>query len=181
MDLLNEIIPYVHYAVPLLGLLCLLFTLLFPWRSARHKIAMRQAKRVFKTINQINQEGNANEGWLISYLRKINPFTFEELILLAFEKKGYRVQRNARYTGDGGIDGTVFINGHKTLIQAKRYKNFINQKHLYEFGCLCREQTCNGLFIHTGRTGDTAKKVKQSFPEVKIISGKKLDQLFLTI
>ncbi|MEX6059375.1 restriction endonuclease [Enterobacter hormaechei] len=41
----------------------------------------------------------------INYLRKIDPFVFEELLLEGFEAHGFRTIRNKRYTGDGGIDG----------------------------------------------------------------------------
>ena len=57
----------------------------------------------------------------MKYLRKINPYVFEELLLLAFERRGMRVIRNSRYSGDGGLDGQVLIDGERWLIQAKRY------------------------------------------------------------
>ena len=44
-------------------------------------------------------------GYKIAYLRKIDPFTFEELLLEGFESHGFRTIRNKRHTGDGGIDG----------------------------------------------------------------------------
>ncbi|EPO2651139.1 restriction endonuclease, partial [Klebsiella pneumoniae] len=61
-------------------------------------------------------------GYKIAYLRKIDPFTFEELLLEGFESHGFRTIRNKRYTGDGGIDGQVIIGKHRYLIQAKRYR-----------------------------------------------------------
>ncbi|WP_192840691.1 restriction endonuclease, partial [Enterobacter hormaechei] len=45
----------------------------------------------------------------MNYLRKIDPFVFEELLLEGFEAHGFRTIRNKRYTGDGGIDGQVII------------------------------------------------------------------------
>lgn len=50
-------------------------------------------------------------GQKIAYLRKIDPFVFEELLLEGFERRGFEVIRNRRYTGDGGIDGRVKIDG----------------------------------------------------------------------
>ncbi len=42
-------------------------------------------------------------GQKIAYLRKIDPFVFEELLLEGFERRGFEVIRNRRYTGDGGL------------------------------------------------------------------------------
>lgn len=55
-------------------------------------------------------------GQKIAYLRKIDPFVFEELLLEGFERRGFEVIRNRRYTGDGGIDGRVKIDGQTRLI-----------------------------------------------------------------
>lgn len=51
------------------------------------------------------------------YLRKINPYVFEELLLLALERQGLTVVRNASYSGDGGTDGQVIIDDECWLIQ----------------------------------------------------------------
>ncbi|MGS6531656.1 restriction endonuclease, partial [Enterobacter hormaechei] len=42
---------------------------------------------------------------IINYLRKIDAFVFEELLLEGFEAHGFRTMRIKRYSGDGGIDG----------------------------------------------------------------------------
>ncbi|GJK49706.1 hypothetical protein TUM17560_20830 [Serratia marcescens] len=100
---------------------------------------------------------NSNKELLIErpgrYLRKINPYVFEELLLLAFERQGYAVIRNASYSGDGGLDGQVIIEGKTYLIQAKRYGRTITPSHITSFGALLRQYHCDGFFIHTGRTG----------------------------
>lgn len=69
----------------------------------------------------------------IDYLRKIDPFVFEELLLEGFEAHGFRTIRNKRYTGDGGIDGQVIIGKYRYLIQAKRYRGHIALQHVQEF------------------------------------------------
>ncbi|MGM8474744.1 restriction endonuclease, partial [Enterobacter hormaechei subsp. steigerwaltii] len=69
----------------------------------------------------------------INYLRKIDPFVFEELLLEGFEAHGFRTIRNKRYTGDGGIDGQVIIGKYRYLIQAKRYRGHIALQHVQEF------------------------------------------------
>ncbi|WP_416409812.1 restriction endonuclease [Agrobacterium rosae] len=39
----------------------------------------------------------------------MDHLTFEELLLEAFERRGHVVQRNASYSGDGGLDGSVVM------------------------------------------------------------------------
>ena len=144
------------------------------FNSQKHISYIRSARKVYRTINNIS---NYNEGWLIAYLRKIDPYVFEELILLAFRKKGYRIKRNKRYTHDGGIDGKVFRVREKYLIQAKRYGSYISGEHVKQFSEICRKNKCYGYFIHTGKTGST---VRNEIPEnVRIISGKYLYELFI--
>ncbi|PIJ42321.1 restriction endonuclease, partial [Serratia sp. OPWLW2] len=74
------------------------------------------------------------DGQRLAYLRKINPYVFEELLLLAFERQGYAVIRNTSYSGDGGLDGQVIIEGKTYLIQAKRYGRTITPSHITSFG-----------------------------------------------
>ncbi|HCA3195726.1 TPA: restriction endonuclease, partial [Klebsiella pneumoniae] len=82
----------------------------------------------------------------LAYLRKINPFVFEEMLLDAFELGGYRVERNKRYTGDGGIDGKVWIDDQLYLIQAKRYTGHVAIAHIKEFNELVKRHQCKGFF-----------------------------------
>ena len=139
--------------------------------NIRHKLFRRQARRVYKKLNSIN---NDNELWMLSYLRKINPFVFEELVLYAFKKKGCKVYYNKRYTGDGGIDGKVKVNGKVCLIQDKRYTGYVNKEHIKVFNELCINKNTSGYFIHTGKTGEGIQAVQSEYPAVTIISGKNL-------
>lgn len=69
-------------------------------RNRRHKRKQQSARRVLERIKTL--PGFPQK---INYLRKIDPFVFEELLLEGFEAHGFRTIRNKRYTGDGGIDG----------------------------------------------------------------------------
>ncbi|HCJ0405636.1 TPA: restriction endonuclease, partial [Klebsiella variicola] len=89
-------------------------------RRRRHERKQSSAVRVIDKINTFPHFGQK-----IAYLRKIDPFVFEELLLEGFERRGFEVIRNRRYTGDGGIDGRVKIDGQTWLIQAKRYTSYI--------------------------------------------------------
>ena len=84
-------------------------------RRRRHERKQASAVRVIDKINTFPHFGQK-----IAYLRKIDPFVFEELLLEGFERRGFEVIRNRRYTGDGGIDGRVKIDGQTWLVQAKR-------------------------------------------------------------
>src|SRR3546814_6309274 len=73
--------------------------------------------------------------------------------------RGHRVIRNRRYTGDGGIDGEVIIDGQRWLIQAKRYRDAIRPEHVWDFAQMCATRRRRGMFIHTGRTGGMSRTV----------------------
>lgn len=139
-------------------------------RFNRHKHNQGKAKTILKKIKAFEHQGQQ-----INYLRKIDPFVFEELLLDAFEFKGYKVVRNKRYTGDGGIDGIVYDkNGNKILIQAKRYSSYINPQHVTTFqNLLASKKAVKGFFIHTGKTSfNTRNQFKHT--NVVLIGGSKL-------
>lgn len=146
--------------------------------SVKHLMKIKTAKKAYKNINKIVLKNN-NKMWLLSYLRQIDPFVFEELILYALKKKGYKIYRNKRYTGDGGIDGKVKIQGEKFLIQAKRYKNNINLQHVNNFIDVCHKNKKRGFFIHTGKTGAETKELLLKNPQIILLSGEKLYELFI--
>lgn len=112
----------------------------------------------------------------MAYLRKINPYVFEEAILEALEKQGHRIVRNKAYSGDGGIDGKVFIEGRLHLIQAKRYSSAIDPGHVRAFDAVIgRHYAHGGLFVHTGRTGKSVRGIEAvSSGRIRIVSGEAL-------
>jgi restriction system protein len=135
----------------------------------RHRRYRATAERVYVCLRQLSGDGQR-----MSYLRKINPYVFEELLLLAFERQGYAVQRNTSYSGDGGLDGRVHINGECLLIQAKRYSRAITPAHVQDFDALLTRMGQRGLFIHTGRTGQKSRAASSSSQQLMIISGQRL-------
>ena len=142
------------------------------WRLPRsHKRRIRAARRVLAKI----------DGWeaprVFGYLRKIDPLSFEELVLEALARSGHRIKRGRRYSGDGGIDGQVWLNGTWTPIQCKRYSTHINPAHITDFAAAMRQRRAPaGLFIHTGRTGP-ASRDGASGTGITIISGQRLIDL----
>lgn len=151
--------------------LALLFVV---WRRPRqlstHDWRVRSAERALRTIRQIGAESGPTRQF--SYLRKVDPFVFEELVMSALQSSGYRVKRSTRYTGDGGIDGECWIENARHLVQIKRYRQHIQAKHVADFTDLCLSRNVKGLFVHSGRTGE--KSWAHGRRDIDIISGQRL-------
>lgn len=128
-------------------------------------------------------------GQIFSYLRKVDPFVVEEIILNSIEhREDIEVIRNDRYTGDGGIDGrfnlTVMIDTKKVqrlyLIQVKRYSSYINAKDVNKFDKqIINENAYAGLFVHTGKSGKAVYKELTTSGKIKLVSGNKLIYLLI--
>ncbi len=140
-------------------------------KNPKHKKNIETSSEVLKKIRSFS--GEYASAKLFTYIRKISPYVFEELLLTVFEENNYKVIRNKRYSGDGGIDGVVFKDGNKYLIQAKRYSGNIQKKHIKSFeNVIIKEKAEGGFFIHTGRTG---KKIPfEKTDKIKILSGERL-------
>jgi len=142
--------------------------------KSQHFDYIVQAGRVLDRLAEI-RAGGAVEPQIIAYLRKVDPTTFEELILEMAERAGCFVTRNTRYTGDGGIDGRFatldgFKTRHRWIVQAKRYQDAINPQHVHEFADLVNGSKARGLFVHTGRTGDMSRMASRR-ADIVILSG----------
>ncbi|MBQ69726.1 hypothetical protein CL689_06695 [Candidatus Saccharibacteria bacterium] len=151
------------------------------WRllfaSSRHRRNVHRSKGLIGKLQWIRT--NSGEGAVIAYLRKTDPYVFEELILTAFERRGLLVRRGTHYSGDGGIDGMVRFKGEWYLIQAKRYKSHINGQHVRDFDDRLEREDKKGFFIHTGKTGDGARS-GVTRGRSKIISGGRMVDLLLS-
>lgn len=153
-----------RFAVPILRLL--------GWRKPSQRRRERQARRSLEKLLSIPEPGRK-----FAYLRKIDPFTFEEMILEAYKLNGHKIKRNHRYTGDGGIDGRVWLDDELHLIQAKRYSGHINASHVRDFCALVAGKGCKGIFVHTGKTGEASRSLANCDPAVSMISGQRLLEL----
>lgn len=143
-------------------------------KKNRHDRKIKTADYILKRID------NFNEPQKIAYLRKVDAYAFEELILTCLERKGFPIQRNKRYSGDGGIDGRFFIEGNLHFIQAKRYSGYIRYEHIEEFAEILKENKCKGFFVHTGRTPKNIQQRNIDMSDVTIISGSRLIKLLNT-
>ena len=143
------------------------------YKSNRHQRRRKKATQIANKLKTFSEAGQ-----ILTYLRKIDPFVFEEMLLNAFEACGYKVIRNKRYTGDGGIDGQVIYEGKRIPVQAKRYAHHINKAHMVAFTEVTHKRRAPfGLFIHTGQTGKGSYEVATQDTPILIISGDRLIRL----
>lgn len=140
----------------------------------RHLYHIRKAKKIIKTLKLIALTPYY-EGKIINYLRKINPYVFEELILTVIEESNIRVFRNIAYSGDGGIDGIFKIKQGKVLVQCKRYGKYINAKDVKDLSVkVASDKYFMGIFVHTGKTGEKSKNIGLNEKNVIFLSGSNL-------
>jgi len=138
-------------------------------RQRRHQRYQLNAERVIARLKMLGGDGQR-----LVYLRKINPYVLEELLLTAFERQGHTVFRSPSYSGDSGVDGQVVIDGVTWLIQAKRYRRSISPQHVQAFIRLLVSRNQPGFFIHTGRTGPASRALSRDCALLRIISGQQL-------
>lgn len=144
-------------------------------KNQAKQINIKVADNVLSVVLNIIHTNQNNLPAVFAYLRKIEPFVFEELLLTCFERQGFKIVRNTRYTGDGGIDGKVYIDGGLYLIQAKRYSGDIKLLHLHEFAATIKSNRgVGGYFIHTGKTGKGCRNYLDQHPYIQLISGQRL-------
>lgn len=140
-------------------------------RRTFHRWHLKQARKTWKKLQSIS--GERTQQRRLAYLRKVNPYVFEELVLLGFRQKGLKTVRNRRYSKDGGLDGIVIENGRCIPVQSKRYTGHIKREHVEAFSLLVdRKKVPYGYFVHTGRTGQGSNAFQ--FPNIRFISGEKL-------
>ena len=134
-----------------------------------HRRQIARARRVLDKLT------GAHPAQTITYLRKVHSAVAEEVVLTLFERSGTYVLRNRRYTGDGGVDGQVYIPGMGwAAIQTKRYSSAINPAHVADFAALVRRKGfAAGVFVHTGRTGPMSRRAIAGTP-IFFLSGEQL-------
>jgi len=117
----------------------------------------------------------------LTFIRKTDPYLFEEILLSSFQERGYKIQRMP-FSHDGGKDGIVYLKDPNNfskdagvIIQAKRYKNNIHRHHVIELiETVKRDEHCTfGLFIHTGKTSSPIKSLIRSNKSIEMVSGTK--------
>lgn len=164
-----------HFALMVLAAAGLLWLAIVVGRCSipvRHRWRRRQAQTMAEQL--YGRDRSEPPQLLYAGLRAMDPLAFEELVLESFQRRGHKVVRSHRYTGAGGIDGGVVIDGAIWLIQARRYAGTIRPEHVFAFETLCHSRGCRSLFIHTGRTGLQSQKAGSHSGAIWIISGREL-------
>jgi restriction system protein len=126
---------------------------------------------------------------LLEFVKKIDPFRFEQLVLDLLVAMGYGGSREeaaqvTKASGDEGIDGLINedrLGLDVIYVQAKRWQHTVGRKEIQSFvGALAGQQAHKGVFITTSDFADTAiayaKKVSQ---KVILIDGDKLADLMI--
>ena len=117
------------------------------WRekasTRRHRRYRATAGRVLNKLNSLPGDGQR-----LTYLRKISPYVFEELLLSAFERQGLAVVRNASYSVDGGLDGQVIIDGEYWLLFDGPIEAMLAQ--FFTLGIELRLNQLQGPILHAG-------------------------------
>ena len=142
-----------------------------------HVSRIHRARRAIDTVREF--QGDALSARTIGYLRYLDPFVFEEVVLTCFEESGAAVWRNSRYTGDGGVDGHVHWPDRRVWapVQVKRFCGHVCRSDVIAFHELLERRGCRaGLFVHSGRTSEDLRNAFRG-TELKILSGERLARL----
>ncbi len=138
--------------------------------NSRHQRYIRLASLVLKQL----RSSDVQLPKALFILRQMNPYAFEELLLTCCLEQGWKIQRNFRYSNDGGLDGRIVIAGRLYLIQAKRYRGYMNPKHIHDFHLVIKKkEAVGGFFIHTGRTSELSKELLREY-RISLLSGQRL-------
>lgn len=78
----------------------------------KHQHYIRLAALVLEQL----RSGEVQLPKALAILRRTNPYAFEDLLLTCCHEQGWEIERNFRYSNDGGIDGRVTIAGKLYLI-----------------------------------------------------------------
>lgn len=134
-----------------------------PWRVA----ASRKWLEKFRS-----NKNNYSPMQRFAYIRKVDHFLWEDILMSCFEERGYPITRT-KMTRDGGSDGFVTINGKLIVIQAKRYKGNIAKAHVLELERLIIRNKAfdKGLFIHTGKSSGPILDYFKSSDHIELLSG----------
>ena len=91
MTLLTELYPILIFTLLALGVIALTRRL-----KNNHRYRVKSARRVVQRLYEIPTFEQR-----LAYLRKIDAFVFEELILEALERRGHKIKRNAQSISRG--------------------------------------------------------------------------------
>lgn len=149
--------------------------------SKLHRKNRRTAARLYRRLNAIaaGSPPDRPHTWFQNYLRQIDPYVFEELVLISLERKGYSVRTNRRYSGDGGVDGRARKDGTRYYIQCKCYTGYASLADVRAFIEKCRRDRRKGLFVNTGLTSAKALETAEESGTVSMVCDESLYNLII--
>lgn len=121
---------------------------------------------------------------LLSKLKSMDPYTFQDVVLKLFQRMGYGNFSGMPKSGDGGVDGIINedkLGLDKIYVQVKRYtESKIREPEIREFiGAMSRD-TSKGIFVTTSTFDDKAvQKAQNAHQKIILIDGDRLVSLML--
>ena len=119
---------------------------------------------------------------LLDYLKGIDPYDFETVILILLKKMGYGEMVETKKSGDGGIDGVMNedkLGLERIYIQAKRYTaGNVQETDIRNFIGAMSGDTSKGVFVTTSAFAPKAvAKAESAHHRIILIDGDKLADL----
>jgi restriction system protein len=141
-----------------------------------HLRNVHRSRRVLHAVRAFKEPEVAAR--CLAYLRAVDPLVFEEVVMSALEDAGLLVLRGRRYSGDGGVDGVVWLPDRGWYaVQSKRYRQHVCLAHVCAFGeAVAGGGYDGGLFVHTGRSG-AALYPQMDATRIALLSGDRLLRL----
>ncbi len=122
---------------------------------------------------------------LLEKLQGINPYFFERVALMLFQKMGYGDYQETSKSADGGIDGVINqdkLGLEKIYIQAKRFAstNKVREPEIRNFIGAMSGDVSKGIFVTTSSFDESAvKKAKDASHKIILIDGELLTKLMI--
>jgi len=126
---------------------------------------------------------------LMTQLREIDPYRFEQVVLDVLSAMGYGGSRQeaaevTSKSNDEGIDGVINedrLGLDVIYVQAKRWQNTVGRKEVQSFvGALAGKQAVKGVFITTSDFNQNAiEYARMVTQKVILIDGKRLADLMI--
>lgn len=123
---------------------------------------------------------------ILEKLYVVDPYYFQKIVLLLFQKMGYGDFESTPKSGDGGVDGIINqdqLGLERIYVQAKRYKNGnkVRELDIRNFIGAMSGDVRKGIFVTTS-TFDTAaieKAINDRNHTIILIDGNKLTDLMI--
>jgi restriction system protein len=100
----------------------------------------------------------AREQLLLTDAISLTPSDFERRVQLLLQDLGWEHVEHVGGAGDGGVDLRGRCDGHRYIVQCKRYKGIVSPTHIRDLaGALEHEAAERALLVTTGRVSHQAR------------------------